>query len=77
MGLSLFGSTVCMCVCVCVCMYVCACVCVHVCACVCMSVCAPDMLWDKGGCVCMHGGDCAQLHWTGVLIYLFLPPDGD
>ena len=35
----------CVCVCMCVCMYVCVCMCVHVCVCMCVHVCV---------CVCVR-----------------------
>ena len=40
----------CVCVCLCVCVYVCVCVCVYVCECVCMFVCV--CVYERGKSMC-------------------------
>jgi hypothetical protein len=52
----------CVCVCMCVCVYVCICVCMYVCACMCAHVCV---------CICMYAHLCVGVY-ARVCVYVLV-----
>ena len=61
----------CVCVCLCVCVYVCMCVCVYVCVCVCVVRVCGACVW----CVCVCGvcgvcGVCVCASWEGLGLHV-------